>query len=164
MIKRFLFAVTVALQALSPAPSFAALRAWQVTRQTGPYGEAVTMSAFADADSGPDRMALYCDSRDGFRVMFFPHRLAMTAGSGQVILAIDGAAPITLTANAFGDDDTDVVTVYDTGRIEDALSTASHVTVRYVGYDKSGSQAAFTFEGLAAEKPTLMQVCPVPAR
>jgi len=71
---------------------------------------------------------------------------------------------VTLTANAFGDDTTDVVTVYEAGKIEMALAGASHVAVKFVGYDKSGSEAAFTFEGLAAERGTLMRVCPVTGR
>jgi hypothetical protein len=149
-----------------PAASFAAHQAWQVHRQSGAYGQETSMAAFADADGGPDRMNLYCDSRDGFRVMFSPHRLAMTAGSGHIVLTIDGGQPVTLTANAFGDDakDTDVVTVYDTGRIEEALSSATHVAVRFVGYDNSTSEAAFTFAGLAAEKATLLEVCPISPR
>ena len=119
------------------------------------------MSAFADADSGPGQMNLYCDTRDGFRVMFTPHRLAMTEGTGHVVLTIDGRPPVTLTANAFGDDETDVVTVYEADKIENALSTASHVAVRFVGYDNTSSRSAFTFDGLEAEKQTLLKICPV---
>jgi hypothetical protein len=147
-------------------PSLAASRAWEVRHQSGAYGEETDMSAFADADSGPDRINLYCDSRDGFRVMISPHRLAMTAGTGHVILTIDEGQPVTLSANAFGDDakDTDIVTVYDTDKIEEALSGASHVTVKFLGYDNSGSQAAFTFQGLAAEKATVLKTCPVATR
>jgi hypothetical protein len=164
MAKPFLFASTLASAiALLPAVSLADRQAWQVHRQTGPYGEAIAMSAYADADSGPGRMDLYCDNRDGFRVIFSPHRLAMTAGSGHVVLTIDANAPVTLVANAFGDDakDTDVVTVYDTARIETALSTAGHVAVKFIGYDNSTSESAFTFEGMAAEKDTLLKVCPI---
>jgi hypothetical protein len=144
-----------------PATSFAARQAWQVHHQTGAGGEDWTMSAFADADSGPGQMNLYCDTRDGFRVMFTPHRLAMTAGTGHVILTINGQAPVTLTANAFGDDETDVVTVYEADKIENALSTASHVAVKFIGYDNTTSQSAFTFDGLEAEKQTLLKICPV---
>jgi hypothetical protein len=146
--------------------SFGAGQAWQIHRQSGAYGQETSMAAFADADSGPGRMSLYCDTRDGFRVMFFPHRVAMTQGTGKVILTIDNAAPVTLVANAFGDDakDTDVVTVTNVGRIEDALSTATHVAVRFVGYDNSTSEAAFTFDGLAAQKATLLKVCPLSGR
>ena len=153
----FLAAVVVA------RPALAARQAWQVSSQSGAYGQETSMAAFADADSGRGRMNLYCDSRDGFRVMIFPHRLAMTAGTGKVILRIDNAAPVTLVANAFGDDakDTDVVTLTDVGQIEEALSTASHVAVRFVGYDNSTSEIAFSFEGLAAEKATLLKVCPI---
>lgn len=120
------------------------------------------MSAFADADNGPGQMNLYCDIRDGFRVMFSPHRLAMTEGRGKVIMTIDGKPPVTLTANAFGDDTTDVVTVYEADRIEKALATASHVAVQFIGYDARMSQSAFTFDGLAADEPTLLKVCPLP--
>jgi hypothetical protein len=156
----------LAIVFVCPASSFAARQAWQVHRQTGAYGESITMSAFADADSGPGRMDLYCDNRDGFRVIFSPHRLAMTAGAGHVVLTIDGGPPVTLTANAFGDDakDTDVVTVYDTDRIEEALASAGHVAVTFIGYDNSTSQSAFTFDGMAAEKQTLLTVCPVTRR
>jgi hypothetical protein len=73
---------------LAAAPVSADRQAWQVHHQTGAYGEDWSMAAFADADSGPDRMNLYCDTRDGFRVMFSPHRLAMTAGTGRVILTM----------------------------------------------------------------------------
>ena len=45
--------------------------------------------------------------------------------------------------------------------IEEALSVASHVAVRFVGYDNSTRRSAFTFDGLAAEKSTLLKVCPV---
>jgi len=162
MAKPVLLALLMGLMAC-PSYAFAAAQAWQVSRQTGTYGEATTMSAFADADNGPGRMNLYCDTRDGFRVMFFPHRLAMTAGSGHVVLTIDGGAPVTLTANAFGDEgkETEVVTVYDTGKIEGALSGATHVAAKFIGYDNSGSEAAFTFDGLAGEKQTLLKVCPL---
>ena len=163
MGKPVLFAFAAVLLGCQGSACFAARQAWQIHRQSGAYGQETSMAAFADADSGPDRMNLFCDSRDGFRVMFFPHRLAMTQGTGKVILTIDKAAPVTLVANAFGDDakDTDVVTVTNVGPIEEALSTASHVAVRFVGYDNSTSEAAFTFDGLAAEKATLMKVCPV---
>lgn len=163
MGKPAVFAFAAVLLGCQGTASFAARQLWQIHRQSGAYGQETSMAAFADADSGPDRMNLYCDSRDGFRVMFFPHRLAMTQGTGKVILTIDNAAPVTLVANAFGDDakDTDVVTVTNVGQIEEALSIASHVAVRFVGYDNSTSQSAFTFDGLAAEKATLMKVCPV---
>jgi hypothetical protein len=57
-----------------------------------------------------------------------------------------------------------VVTVRDSDRIENALASADHVTVKFVGYDNSGSEAAFSFDGLAAEKQTLLKVCPLPQR
>lgn len=162
MGKPAVFAFAAVLLGCQGTACFAAHQPWQIHRQSGAYGQETSMAAFADADSGPDRMNFYCDSRDGFRVMFFPHRLAMTQGTGKVILTIDNATPVTLVANAFGDDakDTDVVTVTNVGQIEEALSVAVHVAVRFVGYDNSTSEAAFTFDGLAAEKATLMKVCP----
>jgi hypothetical protein len=158
--------LVVAMAVTLAAPSLAASQAWQVRHQSGAYGEEIDMSAFADADSGPDRINIYCDSRDGFRLMISPHRLAMTAGTGHVILTIDGGQPVTLAANAFGDDamDTDIVTVYNTDKIEEALSGASHVTVKFVGYDNSASQAAFTFQGMAAEKAAVLKTCPLTTR
>jgi hypothetical protein len=160
--KRVLLILATVLLGFPASPSLAARQAWQVRHQTGAFGESYSMAAFADADSGPGQMNLYCDTRDGFRVMFSPHRLAMTAGTGKVLITIDGGAPVTLTANAFGDSTTDVVTVYQAGRIEMALATAAHVAVTFIGYDNSSSGSAFTFENLAAEKPTLLKVCPVP--
>jgi len=142
--------------------AFAARQAWKVERRSGAFGEDISMSAFADEDSGPGRIDLYCDMRDGFRVMFTPHRLAMREGTGKIIIAIDEAAPVTLPANAFGDDITDVVTVRDSDKIENALASGTHVRVTFIAYDNSTSQSAFTLEGLAAEKQTLLKVCPVP--
>jgi hypothetical protein len=161
MGKSVVFTLAVVLLACSTMAALAARQAWQVRHQSGAYGEDWSMSAFADADSGPGQMNLYCDTRDGFRVMFSPHRLAMTEGTGKVIMTIDGQAPVTLTANAFGDDTTDVVTVYQADLIENALSAAAHVAVKFIGYDNSTSESAFTFENLAAEKQTLLKVCPV---
>jgi hypothetical protein len=158
---RHLLLLTLSALLLATAPSFAARQAWKVEHRSGAFGEDISMSAFADADSGPGQIDLYCDTRDGFRVMFSPHRLAMSEGTGKIIITIDGAAPVTLPANAFGDDTTDVVTVRDSGTIESALAGAGHVSVTFIGYDNSTSQSAFTLEGLAAEKQTLLKVCPV---
>ena len=119
------------------------------------------MEAWADADKGPARMTLYCDTENGFRVMFMPHRALMPEGPGRVTLTIDDAKPVTLNGDAFGDDDTDVVTVYDTARIQRALSGAHHVAVHFLGGDGKTGDDGFTFGDLAAQRATLMRVCPV---
>lgn len=119
------------------------------------------MEAWADADNGPARMALYCDTENGFRVMFLPHRALMPEGPGQVTLAIDGGKPITMNGDAFGDDNTDVVTVYDTARIQAALSGARHVAVRFQGAAAAVGEDSFTFGDLTAQRSMLMKVCPV---
>jgi hypothetical protein len=107
-------------------------------------------------------MALYCDTDNGFRVMFLPHAALMPEGPAQVTLTIDGARPITMAGDAFGDDTTDVVTVHNVSRLQAVLSTARHVSVRF--RNSAGQQAAdqdFTFGDLEAERPTLMKVCPL---
>ena len=106
-------------------------------------------------------MALYCDTENGFRVMFLPHRALMPEGPGQVILTIDGAKPVILQGDAFGDDTTDVVTVHDTDRIQGALSRAHHIAVKFQLGPTQVGEDAFTFGDLAAERATLMKVCPV---
>ena len=57
------------------------------------------MEAWADADKGSSRMALYCDTENGFRVMFLPHRALMAEGPAQLSLTIDGAKPIVMGDN-----------------------------------------------------------------
>jgi hypothetical protein len=106
-------------------------------------------------------MTLYCDTENGFRVMFLPHRALMPEGPLRMVLAIDGAKPLTVEGDAFGDDTTDVVTIHDTDRIQAQLSRAHHVAVKFqVGPHDVGNDA-FTFGDLAAERATLMKVCPV---
>ena len=43
---------------------------WQITHQADRFVDRVMMEAWADADKGPARMELYCDTETGFRVMF----------------------------------------------------------------------------------------------
>ncbi len=143
-------------------PADAARQDWMVTHQPDRFMDRVMMQAWADADQGPARMALYCDTENGFRVMFLPHSALMPEGPGQVTLTIDGARPVTLNGDAFGDDLTDVMTVHDTARIQTALARAHHVGVLF--RDSAGRQAGnetFTFGDLAAQRATLMKVCPV---
>ena len=135
---------------------------WTVSHQPDRFMDRVLMEAWADADKGPARMTLYCDTENGFRVMFLPHRALMPEGPGRVTLAIDDAKPVTLNGDAFGDDDTDVVTVHNVSRIQAALSTARHVAVRF--RNSAGQQAAdedFTFGDLTAQRAMLMKVCPI---
>jgi hypothetical protein len=134
---------------------------WTVSHQPDRFIDRVLMEAWADADKGPARMTLYCDTENGFRVMFMPHRALMPEGPGRVTLTIDDAKPVTLNGDAFGDDDTDVVTVYDTTRIQRALSGAHHVAVHFLGGDEKTGDDGFTFGDLAAQRATLMKVCPV---
>lgn len=119
------------------------------------------MEAYADADSGPGRMMLYCDTESGFRVMFLPHRALVPEGPLTATVTIDGGKPVRLNANAFGDDQTDVVTLYDTAKIQRALSSAHHVVVHFAGNGTGSGDDAFTFGDLAKDRATLMKVCPI---
>ncbi len=60
------------------------------------------MAAFADANSGPGRINLYRDTRDGLLIHFSPAMHVMEDGSGRVAFAIDGAAPVFFDAVALG--------------------------------------------------------------
>lgn len=119
------------------------------------------MEAWADADKGPARMELYCDTDNGFRVMFVPHRALMPEAPGQVVMTIDNGKPLVLNDEAFGDDTTDVVTVHDTDRIQTALSRAHHVGVQFKYGAAQVGEDAFTFGDLAAERATLIKTCPL---
>jgi hypothetical protein len=134
---------------------------WTVTHQPDRFMDRVLMEAWADADKGPARLELYCDTENGFRMMFLPHRDLIPEGPGRVTLTIDDAKPVVLNADAFGDDDTDVVTVHDTDRIQHALANAHHVTAHFLGGDGKTGDDAFTFGNLAAQRDTLMRVCPI---
>ncbi len=146
---------------LTGTPALAAHQDWQVRHQPDRFMDRVMMEAWADADNGPARMTLYCDTENGFRVMFLPHRALLPEGPSRVTLTVDGAKPVILDGDAFGDDSTDVVTVHDSGRIQRPLSTAHHITAHFIGGDGKAGDDAFTFGDLAAQRDTLMKVCPV---
>jgi hypothetical protein len=134
---------------------------WRISHQPDRFVDRVMMEAWADADKGPARMTLYCDTESGFRMMFLPHRALVPEGPTRIVLTIDDAKPIAMNGDAFGDDDTDVVTVYNTALIQRALSNAHRVTAHFLGGDGKSGDDAFTFGDLAAERATLMKVCPV---
>src|SRR5579859_7606450 len=117
MKRLFPFVVILVPAAALAAPAH---QDWTVRHQPDRFVDRVMMEAWADADKGPARMELYCDTENGFRVMFLPHRGLMPEGPGQVVLTIDDAKPVILQGDAFGDDTTDVVTVHDTDRIQAA--------------------------------------------
>jgi hypothetical protein len=159
-MKRRLFMIGFSLLA-GVAQAAPAHQDWVIRHQPDRFVDRVMMEAWADADKGQARMELYCDTENGLRVMFLPHRALMPEGPGQVILTIDGANPVTLNSDAFGDDTTDVVTVHDIDRIQAALSRAHHVAVQFKYGPTQVGDDAFTFGDLTAERPTLMKVCPV---
>ena len=134
---------------------------WTISHQADRFVDRVMMEAWADADTGPARMTLYCDTESGFRVMILPHRALMPEGPSLVTLTIDNAKPVTLKGDAFGDHDTDVVTVHDTGRIQAALAHAHHVAVRFQGSAGPAGSDAFSFGDLAAQRAMLMKTCPL---
>ena len=157
-MKKFVFTGLI----LSCAPAWGAHQDWVVRHQPDRFIDRVMMEAWADAAKGSARMALYCDTENGFRVMFMPNRALMPEGPAQITLTIDSAKPVVMEGDAFGEETTDVVTVHDNDRIQKALSTARHVAVRI--RNSAGQEAAqedFTFGDLSAERPTLMKVCPV---
>jgi len=134
---------------------------WVVRHQPDRFVDRVMMEAWADADKGPARMSLYCDTENGFRVMFMPHRSLMPEGPAQLVLTIDQGKALTLGGDAFGDQTTDVVTVHDSDRVLAALSRAHHVAVKFQSGAAQAGEDAFTFGDLGAERDTLMKVCPV---
>jgi hypothetical protein len=144
------------------APAIAAHQDWVVRHQPDRFVDRVMMEAWADAAKSSARMALYCDTENGFRVMFMPNRALMPEGPAQITLTIDGAKPFVMEGDAFGEETTDVVTVHDNDRIQKALSTARHIAVRIrSGVGQQAAEEDFTFGDLAAQRPTLMKVCPV---
>ena len=159
--KRAMRKLVFASLLLSCAPAWGAHQDWVVRHQPDRFIDRVMMEAWADADKGPARMELYCDTETGFRVMFMPHRNLMPEGPSQITLTVDGAKPVALTGDAFGDDTTDVVTLHDNARVQRALANAHHVTAHFVGVDGQTGDDAFTFGDLAAQRDTLMKVCPV---
>jgi hypothetical protein len=162
------FALLVIAFGLAVLPAQAAEQDWLVVHET--FGEGMRVAAFADADSGPGRINLYCDTRDGFRVQFSPGRHVMENGAGRVVFTIDGAAPVLLDAIALGEETTELVSVYGSGAAEAALAHAHHVDVTFIGYPGIGypgigypdtrTKEAFTFKNLGREAATLLEVCP----
>jgi hypothetical protein len=134
---------------------------WVVSHQPDRFMDRVLMEAWADADQGPARMTLYCDTENGFRVMFLPHRALVPEGPSLITLKIDNGRPVTLNGDAFGDDDTDVVTVYGTAKVQRALASAHQVSVHFLGGDGKTGDDNFTFGDLAAQRDKVMKVCPV---
>ena len=116
-----------------------------MAHQPDRFMDRVLMEAWADADKSSARMEIYCDTDNGFRVMFLPHRALLPEGPSQVTLTIDDAKPVSLAADAFGDDNTDVVTVYGTAKIQRALANARHVSVHFLGGGGKTGEDAFTF-------------------
>ena len=158
-MKRFsVFSLMLLSTAAVAAPAH---QDWVVRHQPDQFVDRVMMEAWADSDKGSARMALYCDTENGFRVMFMPHRNLMPEGPAQLILTIDDAKPLVLAGDAFGDQTTDVVTVHDSDRIQGALSRARHVAVKFQYGPKQVGEDVFTFGDLSAERPTLMKVCRV---
>src|SRR3569833_1019048 len=116
------FSVIGLLLASSAVQAAPAHQDWVVRHQPDRFVDRVMMEAWADADNGPARMALYCDTANGFRVMFLPHRNLMPDGPAQLTLTIADAKPLVVAGDAFGDNTTDVVTAHDSDRIQAALS------------------------------------------
>jgi len=157
------FALIVIGFGLAVLPAQAAEQDWLVVHET--FGNSMRMAAFADADSGPGRINLYCDTRDGFRIQFSPGRHVMEDGSGRVAFMIDGAAAVLLDAIALGKETPELVSVYGSGAVEAALAHARHVDVTFIGYpgigySGTGTKEAFTFKNLGREAATLLKVCP----
>jgi hypothetical protein len=156
------FAIAGLVLFCSAAQAAPAHQDWQISHQADRFVDRVMMEAWADADRGPARMMLYCDTDNGFRLMFLPHRALMPEGPGLITLTIDQAKPITLNGDAFGDDDTDVVTVHDSdsrssARCRMRAMSAAH----FLGGDGKTGDDSFTLGDLAAQRPTLMKVCPL---
>ena len=94
----------------------------------------VLMEAWADADKGPALLELYCEPPTAASsVMFLPHRALVPEGPARITLTIDNAKPVVLEGDAFGDDDTDVVTVHDTARHPARHHLGPRVAVHYLG-------------------------------
>ena len=66
---------------------------WVVRHQPDRFIDRVMMEAWSDGEKGVSRMALYCDTENGFRVMFLPHRALMSEGPAQIWISCAGAAP-----------------------------------------------------------------------
>lgn len=146
---------------LAAGPAFAERQEWKTTHQSTRFEDITQMSAFADADKGPDRMSLYCDTSNGFRILIFPKRFVLSEGVTKITLKIDDRPVVTMDANAFGDDDTDVVVPLNTDLVERALGQAHHVVVHYGPPGVPAADVSFSFENLAANEPAVLKVCPL---
>jgi len=154
-------ALTVMIMLCGAGPAMAAHQDWVVRHQPYRFVDRVMMEAWADADKSGARMALYCDTDNGFRIMFMPHRALMDEGPAQLTLTIDGSKAVLVEGDAFGDEATDVVTVHNASRFQAALSTARHVAVRFRdGAGRPAGDEDFTFGDLAAQRQILMKTCP----
>ncbi len=155
------FTVTGLILLCSAAEAAPAHQDWVISHQPDRFMDRVLMEAWADADKGPARLELYCDTDSGFRVMFLPHRALVPEGPARITLTIDNAKAVVLDGDAFGDDSTDVVTVHDTAHIQNAITSAHRVSVHYLGGDGKSGDDAFTLGDLGAQRATLMKVCPL---
>lgn len=158
------FALLAAAAALALAvPAAAERQSWVTTHQTTRFEDIVQMSAFADADSGPDRLSLYCDTSNRFRIIILPKRQVLSDGVTSIVFKIDDRAPIVMQANAFAEngDETDVVVPLNTDRIERTIIGARKVALYYGPPGEPAAEATFTFENLAAGQADVLKVCPV---
>ena len=119
------FALLVTAFGLVFAPAQAEEQDWRVVHERF---DGTRMAAFADADSGPGRINLYCDARDGFRIQLSPGRHVMEDGAGKVAFTIDGGAPVILAAIALGEEKTELVSVYGSGAAETAFAGRRRAT------------------------------------
>ena len=134
---------------------------WVVHHQPDRLGDHVLMEAWADADHGPARLELYCDADNGFRVMFLPRRALLDEGPARIALRMDATKEVVLEGQAFGDDQTDVVTVLDTARIQEQVAKAHRLTVHYQGAAGLAGEDTFTLGDLSAQNALMMQFCPM---
>jgi hypothetical protein len=144
----------------SAAEAAPAHQDWVISHQPDRFMDRVLMEAWADADKGPARLELYCDTDSGFRVIFLPHRALVPEGPARITLTIDNAKPVVLEGDAFGDDDTDVVTIHDTAHIQRAITSAHRVSAHFLSGDGKSGDDAFTLGDLSLQRETLLKVCP----
>ncbi len=156
-----LLAALAALAATLPAA--AARQDWVTNHQPTRFEDIVQMSAFADADEGPDRLSLYCDTSNRFRIIIFPNRYVLSEGVTSIVFKIDDRKPIVMQANAFKEnsDDTDVVVPINTDPVERAIIGAKKVSLHYGPPGEPAAEASFTFGNLAAGQADVLKVCPV---
>jgi hypothetical protein len=156
-----LLAATAAL--FIAVPAAAERQSWVTIHQATRFEDIIQMSAFADADSGPDRLSLYCDTANRFRIIIMPKRYVLSDGVTKIVFKIDDRAPIVMQANAFAEngDDTDVVVPLNTDQIERAIIGAKKVALHYGPPGEPAADATFTFDNLAAGQADVLKICPV---